>query len=314
MVLSAFLGLFMGLFAVIIKFCIHYSYDVVQDVAHGFGKGLFFLFPLIGIIITVLLSTKLFKEKVDHGVTTILFHISKKSSNMRKRFSLSNVITAITTIAFGGSVGLEAPLVVSGSSMGSNLGRSMRLHYKSRTLLIGCGTAAAISGIFNSPIAGVIFAIEIILAEVSIEKFVPILISSVCASIFPMLLQQDAALFNFELTQGFEASDLPFFALLGVVCGGVAIYFTRTHYFIEGRLAAIESPVKRVLIGGSLLCLIIFLFPSLYGEGYATVKSLIEGNETAILNRNVLFQGMDQTTAVGVILFLMIFVKAFASA
>ena len=267
--ISAILGLIIGMFAVGVKYSIHTSYEFISNLKSDTSAFVLFLFPIIGIILTTIISNRVFKEKIGHGVTKVLYQISKGSSNLKKRNTISSVATAIITIVFGGSVALEAPLVISGSAFGSNVAKTMRLHYKSRTLLIGCGTAAAISGIFNSPITGVIFAIEVILAEVTIEKFVPILIASVCGSIFPMIFSQNDALFSFDLLDSYSAHDIPFYVLLGVICGFIALYFTRTHYYIEAKLNAIENNYKRILIGGLALCVLIFLFPSLYGEGFS---------------------------------------------
>lgn len=311
--LSAILGLVVGAFAVGVKYSIHETYEVISGLKSDTSAFTLFFFPIIGIILATLVYKKIFKEQIGHGVTKVLYKISKGSSILKKRDTLTSVSTAIITILFGGSVGLEAPLVISGSAFGSNVGQLMRLHYKSRTLLIGCGTAAAISGIFNSPITGVIFAIEVILAELTIEKFVPILIASVCGSIFPMIFSQNDALFNFQLMESYHTSDVPFYIALGVVCGFVALYFTRTHFFIEGKLNNISSTPKKIAVGGLSLCVLIFLFPSLYGEGYATIKSLFLGNEDVILNRNIVFRGLEDSIKIPLVLFLMIFAKALAS-
>lgn len=314
LILSAILGVFVGAFAVIVKFLIHEFYNIVTNIKDVSHISFLFFLPLIGILLTFLMAKYLFKDNLGHGVTTVLFRISKGSSILKKRLSVSRVFTAIVTIGFGGSVGLEAPLVTTGSALGSNFAKLMRLHYKSRTLLIGCGSAAAVAGIFNSPIAGVIFAIEIILSEVNIEKFIPILLSSVCAALVSMIFQQNEVLFNFVLNDPLRTIDIPYYFFLGIACGLVAVYFTRTHYFIEGVLTAIKNSYVRIAVGGLALSVIIFFFPAMYGEGYTTIKALINGSEQSLASSDLIFSSMDPATSLLVVSVLMIFIKAVASA
>ena len=314
LLLSVAIGVVVGIFAVGVKLLVYEVNALVTSLKVDTSFVLLFFLPFIGILITNFLAKNIFKETLGHGVTNVLLNISKGSSLIRKRLFLSRIMTSIVSVSFGGSVGLEAPLIISGSAFGSNLGRLMHLHYKSRTLLIGCGSAAAIAGIFNSPIAAVIFVLEVILSEINIDKFIPILISSICASLASTFLLHDEALFNFVIQDELIISDLPFYIALGVVCGLVALYFTRIHYWVEGKLKSIESNSQRMIIGGLALSIIIFVFPSMYGEGYETIKALLNGNHQAIASHELLFSDMHISGSILVIVTLLILLKAIASA
>jgi CIC family chloride channel protein len=172
---------------------------------------------------------------------------------------------------------LEAPIVVTGSAIGSNVARLMHLDYKNRTILIGCGAAGAIAGIFNSPVTGVIFSSEVILAGLGFASFIPLLIAAVCGSLVSLMLLGDDVLFSFVLKDPFIASDTPYYILLGILCGLISVYFTRMMYYIDAKITKIKNYAIRGLIGGLLLAMIIFLFPPIYGEGYDTIKLLLEG-------------------------------------
>ena len=313
LIISVFVGLFVGTFAVGVKIMIFEFYHLVKSLKEVSSVYFWFFFPLIGLILTSLIAHNIFKDKIGHGVTNVLYKISKDSSNIKKRLFLSRIITAIVTVGFGGSVGLEAPMIVSGSAFGSNLGKLLHLHYKSRTLLIGCGSAAAIAGIFNSPIAGVIFVLEVIYSEIKIEKFIPILISSVCASLISVFFQ-DEVLFNFDLKDALVVSDIPYYIVLGIFCGLVALYFTRVHYWVEAKLENTKNNTFRILIGGGVLCLIIFLFPSMYGEGCETIRGLIAGTRTSLEHHDLIFKSFGVTGNILITVTFVILLKAVASA
>ncbi len=316
LILSGVVGCISGLAAVFLKWSVH-NLDHVLRGHLPMDKKLHYLMmgslPVVGLFLTYLLARFVFKEKLGHGVTAILYAISKGSSSIKRRRMLSRVFTSAATVGFGGSVGLEAPIVVTGSAIGSNIGRQMHLNYPRRTLLIGCGSAAAISAIFNSPIAGVIFSIEVLLSEVNINKFIPLLIASVCGSIISLLLLGEGILFTFNPTYSIQFAHVPHFILLGVLCGLVSVYFTRTHYYVESKIAQITKPVPRILTGGLFLGIIIFVFPQMYGEGYNTLKLLLANNEPNILNQT-LFLGKADPIFVILFVLAMILIKAVASA
>lgn len=281
MILSAVVGGIAGLTAVVLKGTVHMIHHFLLKGSHAaVNNYLIYFYPMIGIIITVLITRYYWKEKLGHGITDILFTISKKSSFIRKGRMYSRMLTSAITVGFGGSVGLEAPIVVTGSAIGSNIARLMHLDYNNRTLLIGCGAAGAIAGIFNSPITGVIFSSEVILAGLGFASFIPLLIAAVCGSLVSMSLLGDDVLFSFILKDPFIASDTPYFILLGILCGLIAVYFTRFTYFVDHQITKIKNFALRGLIGGLLLAIIIFFFPPIYGEGYDTIKLLLNAKES----------------------------------
>ncbi len=284
MILSAVIGAIAGLAAVVLKETVHMIQHFLLKGDHAdVNNYLIYFYPLIGIMITVLITRYYWGEKLGHGITDILFAISKKSSILMRGKMYSRMVTSAITVGFGGSVGLEAPIVVTGTAIGSNIARLMHLDYKNRTLLIGCGAAGAIAGIFNSPITGVIFSSEVILAGLGFATFIPLLIAAVCGSLVSLALLGDDILFSFILKDPFIATDTPFYILLGVLCGLISVYFTRLTFFVEQKITRIKNYAVRGMIGGLLLAIIIFFFPPIYGEGYDTIKLLLNTNESEMV-------------------------------
>jgi CIC family chloride channel protein len=315
MILSAIIGGLAGLAAVILKETVHAIQHYLLRGNHvDINTYLIYFYPMIGIFITVIITRYYWKEKLGHGVTDILFAISQKSGIIVRGKMYSRMITSAITIGFGGSAGLEAPIVVTGSAIGSNVARLMHLDYKNRTILIGCGAAGAIAGIFNSPVTGVIFSSEVILAGLGFASFIPLLIAAVCGSLVSLMLLGDDVLFSFVLKDPFIASDTPYYILLGILCGLISVYFTRMMYHIDAKITKIKNYAIRGLIGGLLLAMIIFLFPPIYGEGYDTIKLLLEGKEAAMSFQS--FFALDYSNPLVFILFFVgiIFLKPIASA
>ena len=303
LILSGIIGIITGLAAILIKEVVH---NLQQILTGNFNERvanyLYLAYPLIGILITLVIAKYLLKENLGHGITNIIYAISKKSSILKRTLLYSRMITSAITVSFGGSVGLEVPLIVTGSALGSNLGQLVHLSYRKRTLLIGCGAAAAISAIFNSPVAGVIFSVEVILTEVTIAAFIPLLIASVCGALVSITLLGENVLFAFTLTDTFEASDVPYYIALGVVCGLVSVYFSKINFQIEGRIKQIRNGFPRAIWGGIGLGLIIFVFPPIYGQGFETIKTLIAGREQDLLSNSLFFENIDSS------IFILIFV------
>ncbi|MFP4092744.1 MAG: chloride channel protein, partial [Cyclobacteriaceae bacterium] len=281
---------------------------------YAYANYYYLAYPLIGILITVVLAKYFFREPFGHGITSILFAISRKSSNISRSKTYSNLVGSAITVGFGGSVGLEAPIVVTGSAIGSNIGKLVHLQAKKRTLLIGCGTAGAISAIFNSPIAGVIFSIEVILIDISINAFIPLLIASVSGSLTSLLLLGEEILFSFRLEDPFTASDTPYYIVLGIFCGFVSLYFTRITYSIELALSRIRSDFKRAILGGLALGIVIFVFPPMYGEGYYFIKQMLAGNEQALFENSLFAREFGNIGLLIFFLFALILIKPVAAA
>lgn len=284
--IAGVVGIVGGVAAVTLKSTVHLIQELILDIKVDYA---YLVFPVLGIIATAFLARYVLKEQLGHGITSILFYISKKSSIIHRNKMFSRMLTSGITVGFGGSVGLEAPIVVTGSAIGSNIGRLMHLNYKQRTLMIGCGAAAAISGIFNSPVAGVIFSIEVIMTDVTIAAFTPLLIASVLGSLVSMTLLGDDVLFSFKLTDPLKTSDFIYYLLLGFLCGLVSVYFSRVTLWTENLISRVKAIFTRALIGGVALAAIIFLLAPLYGEGYKSIELLLEGRAQQIVSSSKLF-------------------------
>ena len=315
LIVASLAGLTAGLAAVTLKTTVHYVQHLLQqNLDLTKINYLYIVYPAIGIMLTILVRKFVLKDTPGHGITRILRAISKNSSRIRKRYMFSNMIKSAITVGFGGSVGLEAPIVVTGSAIGSNFGQFVHLDYKKRTLLIGCGAAGAISAIFNSPIAGVIFAIEVILTEVKISKFIPILIASVSGQIISIILLGEDVLFSFKIVDSFKASDTGYYILLGIISGLASLYFTRVTYRAEGFIDNIRNMYGRAAVGGLALALIIFIFPPIYGEGYESILSLLKGNHEQFFSGSLFYSRTEQNLVIIGVLFLIILIKPFATA
>lgn len=315
LVVAGIIGLVAGLAAVTLKTTVHFIQSVLASGTEITGIDFIYVgYPLIGILLTVLFSNYLLREKLGHGITQILYSISKNSSIIRKTKMYSRMVTSAITVGFGGSVGLEAPIVVTGSAIGSNLARLFHLDYKKRTLLIGCGSAGAVSAIFNSPVAGVIFASEVILTEVTINRFIPILIASVCGQLMTIVLLGEDILFSFRIIDGFQANQTHFYLFLGIICGATSLYFTRLMYKVETAVSTIQNNFNRAIFGGIALALIILVLPPIYGEGYNTITQLLVGNNQQVFAGSF-FDGITENEYVlFAILLAVVLIKPVATA
>ncbi|MAJ52148.1 MAG: chloride channel protein [Flammeovirgaceae bacterium] len=316
LIISGFVGLSAGLAAVTLKTTVHLIEQVLQNnIEVTNWKYLWVFYPVIGILLTVFVAKYLIQESTGHGISKVLYAISKRSSIIRKTRMFSNMLTSAITVGFGGSAGLEAPIVVTGSAIGSNLASLAHLDYKKRTLMIGCGAAAAVSAIFNSPIAGVIFAVEVMLTDVTINKFIPILIASVCGQLVSLILLGDDILFSFKLTEDFSAWSTPFYLILGLCCGAASVYFTRTLLRTEDGIQKIKKPTFRALLGGLSLGLFLLIFPSLYGEGYHMVINLLKGTPPSLFESNYFTElfGITHKWLVPLAILCLIFLKPIAT-
>lgn len=315
LILSGIIGVFSGLAAVVLVELVHaIQRFLTDDFYTEYANFLYIVYPLIGISAAYLVGRYLLNDVGGHGIPDVLFNISKNQSLIPRVKTYSRVITAALTVGFGGSVGLEAPMVVTGSAIGSNVGSLMHLNAKKRTLLIGCGAAGAISAIFGAPIGAVIFAIEVILMEISTASFIPLLIASVMGSLTSMILIGDESLFNFDLKDTFLAAHMPYYLLLGILCGLVSLYFSKMVRSTERVMKDLNSQPMRILYGGAFLGFIVFFFPPIYGEGYSTLNMLIEGNSDQILDKSPFFSIIDNPLFILVFLGFIILLKPIASA
>ncbi len=280
---SLIIGLLSGLAAVILKNTVYYTSEfLIGRMALETHNLIYLAFPAIGIFFSVVFARYVIKDNISHGVTKVLYAISRKNSVLAPHNSYSSMVGSTMTVGFGGSVGLEAPIVLTGASIGSNLGRLLKLDYKTITLLIACGATGAIAGIFKSPIAAMIFSLEVLMLDLTMWSVIPLLISAVTGATIATLLLGQGVVFYFTLHEPFLIENIPWYILLGILTGLVSFYFTWGSMKIEARLQRIRSPYHRLFYGGALLGLLIFLFPPLYGEGYGTLRSLLGGHATEI--------------------------------
>jgi len=314
------LAFVVGLLAAVAAFVLHWIIDeIVELLTSSFNADsynwLYLVYPVVGIWLTSLFVRYIVKDNISHGITRILYAISQNNSRLKPHNTWSSVIASAITIGFGGSVGAEAPIVLTGSAIGSTLGRLFRLDSRTLMLLIGCGAAGAIAGIFKAPIAGLVFTLEVLMIDMTMTSLLPILVSCVTATCFTYIFSGDAALFTFQLDNGWTIQRAPACMLLGVFCGFVSLYFVRTMTFAEGIFARFQNqPYVKLAIGGVVLSLLIFLFPSLYGEGYSSINLLLNGKTEAdwnnILN-NSPFSGQSNVIIMYVAMVLLL--KVFAT-
>jgi len=314
-IISGIVGIVSGLAAVALKEAVHYIQHLLT--AQEFSENYFQLVvPLLGLLITIVLARLLYQEaQLGHAITDILYSISRKSSIIGKSKMYSRMVTSAFTVGFGGSAGLESPIVLTGSAIGSNIAQMVNMSYKFRTLMIGCGTAGVISAIFNAPIAGLIFSIEVILIEVTVSSFIPLLVASVSATLVSIVVLGDDVLFSFSLVDTFNAYDTPLYIVLGILCGFISKYFADFLHFMERIFMRIKNGYNRALVGGTLLCSLIFLFPAVYGEGYNIIKFMLNNDRFSLLERSIFLDGPNTSEWVFFLYLVgLLFVKIVASA
>ena len=281
------LAFLVGLLSAVAAYVLHWLINqIVALLTGGFDATsfnlLYLVYPVVGIFITMLFVRYVVKDNISHGITRILYAISQNRSRLKPHNTWSSVVASAITIGFGGSVGAEAPIVLTGSAIGSNLGKLFRLDSHTLMLLMGCGAAGAIAGIFKAPIAGLVFTLEVLMIDLTMASLMPILVSCVTATCFTYIFSGDTALFSFHLDDHWTVERVPPCILLGVFCGLVSLYFIRAMCFCEDVFARFRNrPYVKLAIGGSVLSLLIYLFPSLYGEGYGAINLLLNGNGDA---------------------------------
>ena len=315
LILSFAVGLMSGFAAIILKNVIRLLGEFLTQNFTSYSESYQYLaYPGIGILITVLYVRYFVKDDIGHGVTKVLESIANKKGRIRAHNMFTSLISSTITIGFGGSVGAEAPVVLTGASMGSNIARRFNLSYHTMTVLIGCGSAGAIAGIFGAPLAGMLFAIEVLMLDMSMASLLPLMISASTAASLAYFLMGSAHPFNFQIDKAFAINNIPWYIVLGMFCGLFSYLFTEGNLFFEGQFRKIRNPYFKVLIGGTMLGIFIFLFPSLWGEGYFSIGQILTDTGSNILN-NSLFAGFkeDKIILTGLILVIML-VKIVATA
>jgi chloride channel protein, CIC family len=294
---ATLVGVGAGVLAVSLKLIVH-GIQIIFNTSQLFSplrEPYYLILPTIGLLICVLFVDKILRGDLGRGVANVLFEIARKSAHVKRHKLYSHIITSAVTAGFGGSAGLEAPIVVTGSAVGSNLATWLGHSYRERTLLLGCGAAAGIAAVFNAPIAGVMFAMEVILADVTVSAFIPLIISAACGALFSRAVLNEASLFSFKLQQPFNWVNTPFYVLLGILCAFVSLYYVRTAHFIATffKNAALNMYQKAIL-GGVILALLIAFFPSLFGEGYSSIRLLADGKAEVLLQKSAFSEYLTQ--------------------
>lgn len=318
--MATILAFFIGIFASVAAYVLHF---IIRQIQHLLTAGfdattynwLYLLFPVIGIYITSLFVRYVVKDNISHGITQVLYAISTKQSRLKAHNCWTSVISSAITIGFGGSVGAEAPIVLTGSAIGSNLGQLFKMDNKTLMLLVGCGASAAIAGIFKAPIAGLVFTLEVLMVDLSMAALLPILTSTVTATVFTYVFVGNRSLFDFTLDSAWNIDRIPASILLGLFCGMVSLYFIRMMSKCEGLFEQLKDyPFAKLFLGAILLSSLIFFFPSLYGEGYNSLNILLNGNTEADWNavmNNSLFAGSSGLLVIYIALVLL--TKIFAT-
>lgn len=310
LLLAFIVGFLAALAAYILHSLIHIIQHMLSSQFASEGFNWFYLVcPVIGILLTMLFVRYIVRDNISHGITRILYAFSTKQGRLPSHNTWTSVVASAITIGFGGSVGAEAPIVLTGSAIGSTLAQRFKLDNKTIFMLVGCGASAAIAGIFKAPIAGLVFTIEVLMIDLTMGSLLPILISCVTATCFTYVLVGDSSLFTFTLQEAWPVNRAPANIMLGIACGLVSLYFIRSMTYCEDFYARLKShPYIRLIIGGIILSLLIFLFPSLYGEGYSAINILLNGKSEAefatLMNRS-LFSGHESLLVVYVTLVLL---------
>ncbi len=313
-ILSIIVGLLSGIGAVIIKNAVHFIKELIHGIVPTtYTNYIYFIYPAIGIALAVLFMKLILKQKVGHGIPSVLHSISKNRGFMKIHNTFSSIITSAFTVGFGGSVGLEGPTVATGGAIGANFGKLFDLTYKQRVLLLGSASAAAMSAIFKSPVAGVVFALEVIMIDLTTKSIVPILFASATGYLTSFWFLGGNVLYPFTQKSIFTINELPYYIILGIFTGFIAVYFTRIYIFTNSIFDKIKKQRYKFLIGAFSLGILIFIFPSLYGEGYEVINMSLKGNYSYLFE-NSFFSGFEENIVVIIILFLsVILLKAFAT-
>lgn len=312
MVLSLFVGVACGFAAVLLKVSIEFIHHSITSWFDGVAySALYLIYPGLGMLLSLLFVKYVVKDNIGHGVTKVLLAVSKNESKIKPHNMWSSMLASSVTIGFGGSVGAEAPIVYTGAAIGSNVARYMGLSYKNMTILLGCGAAGAVAGIFKAPLAGVLFTLEILLFNISMSSILPLLLSTISATVISYIFMGDQPAFECTISS-FTMHNIPFYLILGIFCAMCSVYFTRMTLWLEDRIKSIRRPFVRWALSASCLGLLIFLFPPLYGEGYEHLHVLLNGGMIDMEGETVLAFFMRRAWTIPVFFLLILLLKVFS--
>lgn len=290
LILSVFIGILGAAAAVIIKNLVHFTTAALGRAFPGAEINYFYLIlPTLGILLTLWFVRRIIKDNLSHGVSIVLKAICKSDGKLRFHNTFSSMISSAITVGFGGSVGLEAPIVLTGSAIGSNMGKFFHLNAKQTTLLLACGSAAAMAAVFKAPIAAIVFTFEVLMLDLTGSAILPLLLSAATGTVMSLLFLGRDVMFTVNVTQGFFISNIPLYVILGLLTGLISVYFLRVSRWIEKYMRLIRKPYLKAVIGGILLCGLIYLFPVFYGEGYESINTLINGGYETIFHNSPLW-------------------------
>jgi chloride channel protein, CIC family len=315
MIISVIIGILSGISAVILKNSVRFIRELLISSSSVYHENfVYFALPAIGILLTILFVRYVIRDHVEHGVPGILHAISRSNGVIKKHNMYSSIVTSALTVGFGGSVGLEGPTLATGAALGSNLGQYLRLSYKDLILMMTLACAGAMAAIFKSPIAAIVFAVEVLMIDLTMASLIPLLIASVTALLTSYFFLGNAVLYPFEITNAFYFKHIPYYLLLGVLTGMVSVYFTRMYIRVEKYFKKIEKWWVRWVSGGIVLGMLIFFFPSLYGEGYETVNTCMKGDYSPLFNGSPFYDFQDSIWVVFLLFGLVLFFKVIATA
>lgn len=308
MILAIVIGLSVGFAAIIIKNSVHLIQSMLTNrFSINYHNYLYFVYPGIGILITVIFTNYILKQRVGHGIPSVLYAISKNSGIIKAHNMFSSVVSSALTVGFGGSVGLEGPTVATGAAIGSNFGRLFHLNHKQIILLLGCACAGAMASIFKAPIAAIVFALEVIMLDLTMASLVPLLLASASAALTSYFFLGQDVLYSVDVIGKFNINNVPYYILLALLTGLVSVYFTRMYMKVGELFAKVKTWQGKLVLGGLTLGVLIFLFPSLYGEGYADINSALRGDYSYLFNSTLYYDYKDSIW-VTLALFLMIII------
>lgn len=313
-ILALFVGVFAGFAALLLKTLIHFISDMLTShVQISGGNYLYLIYPALGILITGIYVRYVVKDNISHGVTRVLHSISQNKSRLKPHNIYTSVTASSITIGFGGSVGAEGPIVYTGAAIGSNLGSIFRLSPRVLMIMVGCGAAAGIAGIFKAPIAGLLFAIEVLMLDLTTVSIMPLLIASITSATVAYIFTGYDVEFFFVQSEPFVTQRIPYVILLGIFCGLVSLYFTRAMNMMENFFRRFKNPWTKTAVGGAILAVLIYLFPPLYGEGYTSITSLLNGNTSSIVDGSIFYGDADSVWFVLLFVGAIILMKVFAT-
>lgn len=312
--LALVVGVVCGFAAQLLKFLIHgISSFLTSHLSMTTANWLYLIYPMVGILITILFVKYVVKDNISHGVTKVLYAISQRKSRLKKHNMYASLVASSITIGFGGSVGAEGPIVFTGAAIGSNVGQAFRLSPKILMILVGCGAAAGIAGIFRAPIAGMLFTLEVLMIDFTGATVMPLLISSIAGATVAYVLEGYNAEFFFVQSEPFLTKKIPYTILLGIFTGFVSLYFTYAMNLMENTFRKIKHSWTRVVTGGIILAILIIVFPPLYGEGYSSINNLLNGDTSSIVDGTFFYLDRDSVWFLSLFIGCLVLMKAFAT-